>query len=286
MPAEFEHLFVDTNGVRLHVLLAGDPSGKPVLLLHGFPEFWIGWRHQIPALVDAGFRVIVPDQRGYNLSQHPFGVRPYRLDELGTDMLGLMDHLKIEKVDLAGHDWGAVVAWWIAINFPARIDRLAILNVPHPSVMLATLRKSLRQMLKSWYILFFQIPALPDWLMQRNNYSAAVSLLRTSGKASTFTPQDLEEYRRGWTNSGGLTGMINWYRALMRHQPPVAADIRVHVPTLVLWGKKDVALGSEMAGKSVSLCDNGRLLFFEDATHWVQHDAAAEVNRELISFFK
>jgi pimeloyl-ACP methyl ester carboxylesterase len=285
MPAQFEHLFVDTNGVRLHVVLSGVPSGKPVLLLHGFPEFWGGWRHQVPALVDAGFRVIVPDQRGYNLSQHPFGVRPYRLDELGKDMLGLMDHLKIEKVDLVGHDWGAAVAWWMAIHFPARIDHLAILNVPHPSVMLATLRKSLRQMLKSWYILFFQIPALPEWFMHRKNFSAAVHLLRSSGKASTFTPQDLEDYRRAWTNSDGLTGMINWYRALVRYQLPDAADIRVHVPTLVLWGKKDVALGSEMAEKSVRLCDNGRLLFFEDATHWVQHDAAAEVNCELISFF-
>ncbi len=121
--------------------------------------------------------------------------------------------------------------------------------------------------------------------MHRKNFSAAVHLLRSSGKASTFTPQDLEDYRRAWTNSDGLTGMINWYRALVRYQLPLAADIRVHVPTLVLWGKKDVALGSEMAEKSVRLCDNGRLLFFEDATHWVQHDAAAKVNRELISFF-
>jgi epoxide hydrolase 4 len=123
-------------------------------------------------------------------------------------------------------------------------------------------------------------------LMRLNNFSAAVNLLRTSGKTSTFTPQELEEYRRAWTNSGGLTGMINWYRAMVQQPPSTSSDIRVHVPTLVLWGKKDVALTSEMAEKSIRLCDNGRLLFYEDATHWVQHDAANEVNRELISFFK
>ncbi len=286
MPDHLEHLLVDTNGVRLHVVLAGVPSGKPVLLLHGFPEFWYGWRHQIPALADAGFRVIVPDQRGYNLSQCPVGTRPYRLDELGRDMLGLMDQMGIDKVDLAGHDWGAGVAWWIAINFPERVDRLVILNVPHPSVMVQTLRKSLGQMLKSWYILFFQIPALPDWLMRLNNFSAAVNLLRSSGKVSTFTPPELEEYRRAWKNSDGLTGMINWYRAIVLHPPSTPSDIRVHVPTLILWGKHDVALTVEMASESVRLCDNGRLLFFEEATHWVQHDAAVEVNRELIRFYK
>ena len=238
MPDQLEHMLVDTNGVRLHVVFAGAPSGKPVLLLHGFPEFWMGWRHQIPALAAAGFRVIVPDQRGYNLSQRPTGTRHYRLDVLGRDILGLMDQLGIEKINLVGHDWGAGVAWWIAFNFPGRIDRLAVLNVPHPFVMAETLRKSLRQMLKSWYILFFQIPVLPEWLMGLNNYSAAVNMLRASGKTSTFSPQELDEYRCAWTNSGGFTGMINWYRAIVQHSPSTSGDIRVHVPTLVIVGKK------------------------------------------------
>jgi epoxide hydrolase 4 len=280
-----EHHYIDTNGVRLHVVVMGDPAGKPIFLLHGFPEFWYGWHHQIPVLVEAGFRVIIPDQRGYNLSDCPHGTRSCQLDELGRDIIGLLEHWGYEKVNLAGHDWGAGVAWWIALNFPERINHLAILNVPHPSVMLETLRKSPRQMLRSWYILFFQIPALADWLMRLNHFSLAVRMLRSSGKLTTFKDEDLVEYRKAWANSGGLTGMINWYRALV-HQPlPMAADIRVHVPTLVLWGKLDVALSPEMAQKSINLCDNGQLEFFDDATHWVQHDSATVVSRELIDFF-
>jgi pimeloyl-ACP methyl ester carboxylesterase len=282
----YEHSIIETNGVRLHVVMAGDKAGKPVVLLHGFPEFWYGWRHQIQALVKAGFRVIIPDQRGYNLSECPKGVRFYQTDELEKDIIGLLDHLGLDRVDLVGHDWGAAVAWGIAIAFPERIKRLAILNVPHPSVMMSTLSRSPRQMLKSWYIVFFQIPVLADWLMRLNHFSGAVNLLRRSGKPTTFSDEDLAEYRKAWTNSGGLTGMINWYRALARRSSRSAADIRVHMPVLVLWGKQDVALSHEMAEKSMALCDDGKLLFFEDATHWVQHDAAEAVNRELLAFFE
>ena len=286
MVDQLEHHFVETNGVLLHVVTAGDPSGKPVLLLHGFPEFWYGWRHQIPALVEAGFRVIVPDQRGYNLSECPKGRHAYRMDELGRDVIGLLDHWGFDRVDLAGHDWGAAVAWWIANTYPERIKHLAILNVPHPSVMMDTIRKSARQMLKSWYIVFFQIPGLADRLMSLNHFTGAANLLRASGKSTTFSDDDLSEYRKAWTNSGGLTGMINWYRALFRQRPPPAADIRIHMPTLILWGKRDVALSHEMAERSTSLCDNVRLVFFDEATHWVQHDAAVDVNRELVAFFE
>jgi pimeloyl-ACP methyl ester carboxylesterase len=284
MASQLENSYVETNGVRLHVVMAGDSGGKPIILLHGFPEFWYGWHHQIPALVGAGFRVIIPDQRGYNLSDSPKGTRPYRLDELGGDIIGLVDQFGYIKVDLVGHDWGAGVAWWLAINFPDRIKHLGILNVPHPAVMEDSLRRSPHQMLKSWYILFFQIPGMPDWLMQLNNFSLAFALLRSSGKPSTFTEGDLMEYRKAWTNSKGLTGMINWYRALFRHRTTSPADIRVHVPTLVLWGKRDVALSQDMAQKSIHLCDNGRLEFFENATHWVQHDEATAVNQELVAF--
>ena len=281
-----EHLFLETNKVRLHVVQAGNPLGKPVFLLHGFPEFWYGWRHQIPALSNAGFRVIVPDQRGYNLSDHPPGVEAYRIDELGRDIVGLMDHFGYDQVDLTGHDWGAGVAWWISIHFPNRIKHLAILNVPHPRVLWETIRKSPRQMLKSWYIFFFQIPGLIDWLMRLNDFSGAVNLLRASGKPTTFSAEDFLEYRKAWTNSGGLTGMINWYRALFHRPIPVTMDDKVHCPTLVLWGKRDVALSPEMAENSIKMCDNGKLIFFNNASHWVQHDEAAAVNQELIKFIK
>lgn len=286
MNADFQHIFVDTNRIRLHVVTAGDPDGKPVILLHGFPEFWYGWRQQIPAMAKAGFRVIVPDQRGYNLSDKPKGILPYRMDELVGDVSGLIEHFGYRKVCLAGHDWGAGVAWNVAITSPAQIEKLAILNVPHPQVMLETLRKSPRQMLRSWYIGFFQIPGLADWLMSIDHFAGATRLLRTSGRKSTFSEEDYFEYRKAWSNSGGLTGMINWYRALLRYRPVSTISMRVHVPTLILWGRKDIALIEDMARKSVEFCDEGRLVYFDEASHWVQHDEPEAVNRELIEFFK
>ncbi len=286
MTGAFEHLFVNTNNILLHVVAAGHPAGRPVILLHGFPDFWVGWSKQLPALVEAGFRVIIPDQRGYNLSEHPHGTRSYRVEELGGDIIGLLDNFGFEKVDLVGHDWGAAVAWWLAENFPGRIKHLGILNVPHPSVMVDFIRRSPRQMIKSWYILFFQIPGLADWLMHLNNYSLAAKMLLSSGRPGTFTDEDLLEYRKAWTNSGGLTGMINWYRALIFFRPSGLKNIRISVPTLVLWGKRDVALSQEMAQELIVLCDNGRLKFFDAASHWVQRDAAFEVNRELVDFLK
>jgi pimeloyl-ACP methyl ester carboxylesterase len=281
----YEHAFIQTNGVRLHVIMAGDPQGKSVLLLHGFPEFWFGWRHQIPALVAAGFRVVVPDQRGYNLSDKPRGVHSYRTAILVQDVIGLLDQLKIVKVDLAGHDWGAAVAWGVAIGHPNRIARLAILNMPHPVVMLHTLRTSPAQLLKSWYIGFFQIPGLADWILRLNHCAATSRMLALSGNNNTFTTSDLVEYKKAWEQPGALTAMINWYRAIFWARPVYPANVRVHVPTLILWGKRDVALSSQMALRSLELCDDGRLVFYENATHWVQHDEAEEVDRQLISFF-
>jgi len=278
--------FVTANGVRLHVVTAGDPKGKPVVLLHGFPEFWYGWRHQVPALAEAGFRLLVPDQRGYNLSERPKAACAYRLEELVGDVLGLLDYYGCERVCLAGHDWGAAVAWSLAMNFPSRLERLAILNVPHPAVMAEFVRKSPRQMLKSWYIAFFQIPGLADRLLRLGNYAAASRLLTSSGKTGTFSPDDIAEYKQAWSNSGGLTGSIDWYRAVVRYPFPVPDDLRVRVPVLVLWGKRDIALSAGMAERSLELSADGRLVYYENATHWVQHDEAEAVNRELIAFFK
>jgi epoxide hydrolase 4 len=282
----YEHTFIETNGIRLHVVTAGDPSGKPVILLHGFPEFWYGWRHQIPALVQAGFHVIIPDQRGYALSDKPKGVRSYRTQKLGQDLIGLLAYFGVDKVGLVGHDWGAAVAWEVAIGFPERIDRLAVLNVPHPAVMLMTLRTSLHQILKSWYIGFFQIPAFPEWLLGVNHCALIARLLISSGKPGTFSPSDLIEYKKAWTQPGALTAMLNWYRAVVQFPATQRKNPRVNIPTLILWGQQDVALSAEMAQRSLAFCEDGRLVYFENATHWVQRDEADEVNRQLVGFLK
>jgi epoxide hydrolase 4 len=156
---------VPTNGIRLHAVTAGPSDGSPVILLHGFPEFWYSWRKQIHPLAEAGFRVIAPDQRGYNLSDKPEGIGNYQLDILVEDILGLMDSLGIEKAAVVGHDWGAIVAWALALQYPDRLDRLVILNVPHPGVSKSVIKSVPKQILKSWYIAFFQLPFVPEFLL-------------------------------------------------------------------------------------------------------------------------
>jgi pimeloyl-ACP methyl ester carboxylesterase len=281
---KLEETFITTNGIRLHTVMAGPQSGIPVILLHGFPDYWRGWLKQIPALVEAGCRVIVPDQRGYNLSDKPKGVKSYEVYTLVEDTIGLIDALGYEKVNLVGHDWGAAVAWVLANKYPERLHRLSIMNVPHPAVMRRFLMRDLEQIRRSWYVFFFQLPWLPEAGMRADNWRGAERALRGSGKVHTFTNEDIEKYKEAWSQPGAMTAMINWYRAVIRFQPAVPKDPRIKVPTLMMWGMKDFALSHRMARPSMDYVDKGNLIFFPEATHWVQRDAAEEVNHYLIDF--
>ena len=291
MTAQPQTTFISCNGIRLHLALAGPQDGPPVVLLHGFPEFWYGWRHQIEALAAAGFRVIAPDQRGYNLSEKPRGVHNYQVERLSADVIGLLDALGYEQAFLAGHDWGAAVAWETAIRYPERVRKLAILNVPHPDVMSRFLLSNAEQQRKSWYIYFFQLPLIPEAVLRANDWAPAVGMLTHSALPGSFTEADIEQYRRAWWRKGAMTSMLNWYRAVFRRalrgplDPDKIVPRRVHVPTMILWGKQDIALSHHMAQPSCDLCDQGLLVFFDHATHWVQHDEAEAVNKALISFF-
>jgi pimeloyl-ACP methyl ester carboxylesterase len=276
---------VATNGIHLHVVTAGPETGPLVLLLHGFPEFWYGWRHQIPALAAAGYHVWAPDQRGYNRSDKPRGIAAYGIETLAADILGLIEASGRERVYLVGHDWGAAVAWWVAGRSPERLHRLVILNVPHPAVMQRTLWRDRRQLRKSWYIFFFQLPHLPEWMLRRNHFTGLVRALKGSSRRGTFGDNDLVAYRQAWAQPGALTAMLNWYRAAARQQARLARLGRIRVPTLMIWGVRDIALSRTMAPPSIALCDEGRLVFLEEATHWVQHEEPETVNRLLLTFF-
>jgi len=281
---ELEHSYIETNGVRLHVVQAGPKSGTPVILLHGFPEFWYGWRRQIPALVNAGCRVIVPDQRGYNLSDKPQGVEKYSVSTLVEDVLGLIKALDYEKVNLVGHDWGAVVAWTLAITHPEKLNKLTIMNAPHPAVMRRFLRRDLDQMRRSWYVGFFQIPWLPEKMMSASDFREMMRGMKNSAKKNTFTSEDFEKYKEAWSQPDAIPSMLNWYRAIVQHPPQMPDDARVKVRTLMMWGMKDFALTHRMARPSMDYCDEGNLILFPESTHWVHLDAAAEVNHYLIDF--
>jgi len=276
--------YIETNGIRLHVITAGPEDGQPVILLHGFPEFWYGWRKQIHALAEAGYRVIVPDQRGYNLSDKPKGIKAYTLDKLSDDILGLMDALGYEKVNLVGHNWGGSVAWALAIWHPERLHKLGILNSPHPAVTSNFLRRcDPEQLRRSWYIFAFQIPWMPEVLLRANNWRRLELALRDSGNPHTFTGAEIAEYKLTWEQPGTMTAMLNWYRA-GRYIFGLLKETQVKAPTLLIWGMQDKALSHRMARPSMDYCDEGKLVFFEDATHWVQHDEAEAVNQILIEF--
>ncbi|MBK8031772.1 MAG: alpha/beta hydrolase [Chloroflexi bacterium] len=282
-----EHKMISTNGVNLHVVQAGDPNGELVILLHGFPEFWYGWRQQIDYLAAAGYWVWAPDQRGYNLSEKPRGIEKYKISTLAADVAGLIDAAGREQAYVVGHDWGAAVAWMTAIRHAERVKKLAILNVPHPKIMLETVRSSPAQMLKSWYIGFFQLPVLPELFSSAGEfYFSAQALLQTS-KPGTFSDADITEYIRAWKQPGALSSMINWYRAMGRRLDDGAFlnNARVTVPTIIIWGAQDRFLQREMAQESTTLCDDARVIYFEDATHWVQHEKPNEVNALLSEFF-
>lgn len=282
----YTHTYIATNGITLHVTQAGPEDGPLVILLHGFPEFWYGWRHQIDFLARQGYRVWVPDQRGYNLSDKPRGLDAYRIDELAADVIGLIDAAGRDKAVLVGHDWGAAVAWWTALHHPRRLQKLSILNVPHPTVMQNALRGNLHQLRKSWYFFYFQIPWLPEFGLRVSNFGAAIQALRDTSRPGTFTEEDLIRYREAWSQPGALTGMINWYRAILRRQPTPPPSPRITVPTLIIWGAQDKFLGRELAQPSLELCDEGRLVFLEEATHWVQHEEPERVNQLLMEFLK
>jgi pimeloyl-ACP methyl ester carboxylesterase len=283
---ELRHREMVRDGLRMHFVEAGPEDGLPVLLLHGFPEFWYGWRHQIPALSAAGFRVFALDQRGYNLSAKPPLVSEYNLDKLSEDVIALADSLGLQRFQLAGHDWGAAVAWWVALRYPARLSSLSILNVPHPAVISAHLRRDWRQLLRSWYIFFFQLPWLPELLLGFGDGAGLAALLRRSGKAGTFSENDIALYREAWRQPGALRGMLNWYRAIFRQANQPLPGARVEMPVLILWGEQDLALRVEMARESQAYCRESRLELFPDATHWVQHEEAETVNRNLLEFLK
>jgi len=272
------------GGVTLHAIEAGPEDGPLAILLHGFPEFWWGWRYQIGPLAEAGFRVLVPDQRGYHLSDKPEGRRAYDLDILAKDVVGLADSLGRRTFSVVGHDWGGLVAWWTASRHPDRIAKLAILNAPHPSVAGSYMRSHPSQMVRSLYVGFFQLPWLPETTLSANGHRSLKDALRHTSRPGTFSDEDMAQYERAWSSPGVLTAMLNWYRALPFR--PEIKDPTIRSPTLVIWGSKDRFLEKGLAEASLSLCEKGSIRWIENATHWVQHEEPDAVNAALVEFLR
>lgn len=281
---EVEHRFADLGRARLHYVEAGE--GPLVVLLHGFPEFWYSWRFQIPALANAGFRVVAPDMRGYNLSDKPEGVNSYRVEKLADDVECLISHLGHDRAAVVGHDWGGLVAWATAMRHPERVERLAILNVPHPS-RLPTALTSPRQLLRSWYIFALQTPGRPGRAVQDLVFRYALrSFRRDPVRPGTFSEADIRLYEEAMAQPGALTAATNYYRALFRGNPARTRRLlrKVEVPVLVIWGERDRYLGAELAEPNRLWVPNVRVERLRDASHWVQQDAPERVNELLLGF--
>jgi len=268
------------NGVRLHCVVEGE--GPLVVLLHGFPETSRAWRKQIPELAKR-FKIVAPDLRGYGRSEKPKGIAAYRTAVLADDIAGLIAAFGAERAHVVGHDWGGGVAWTLATVHPEVVDRLVVLNCPHPAVMQRALRSNWTQIRRSWYIFAFQLPWLPEWAFSRGGAKALKDALRRSAKRlDTFGEADLDEYARAFSAPGAATAAINYYRAAARSRVQRG---KIKAPTLLIWGVDDFALGIELTHGMDHLFENKpRIEYVPDTSHWVMEERPEVVNRLLLDF--
>lgn len=283
---ELESTRMAGSGVLIHVMFAGPKDGPPVVLLHGYPEFWWAWNRQIKHLAEAGFRVIVPDQRGYNSSEKPRGVESYRGDLLIADVIALIVRLRYEDVYLAGHDWGGAIAWRIAIEHPERVRKLVIFNAPHPLAWRDLERRGEQEDAINWFRLLFQLPVIPELATRAGNFRLVVNSLRETSRPGTFPDHVMDYYRYAWARNWSMHSMINWYRAAFRYPVEVAEDSVVQVPTRVVWGMQDRYFDPRMARLSLERCRTASLLEVPNAGHWLLHEEPELTSQQMIEFFQ
>jgi pimeloyl-ACP methyl ester carboxylesterase len=288
------HEWIKTNGIELHCAIKG--QGPLVILLHGFLECWYSWRHQIKSFSNQ-FRVVAPDMRGYNESAKPSGIHSYELSNLIQDIAGLVHALGEEDAIIVGHDIGGYVSWGLAMEQPKIVKRLVVLNCPHPAIVRIHQKQwNLRQYLRSWYTLFFQLPWIPEVLLGANNAKAIPRIIRNSAiQKEKFTKEDFDYFCRAATQPNALHSSINYYRAIGRsllkpqwlNKNGLNDWPKIQAPTLLLWGQKDSFLGNELTEGMEELFTNSfKLQLIPDCGHWVQQEKADLVNQYLKEFLQ
>ena len=279
----WQHEYITTNGVKLHYVTQG--NGALMLMLHGFPEFWYSWRHQISEFAP-NYQVVAPDLRGYNDSDKPKAQSAYVMDEFIKDIEGVITGLGYDKCVLVGHDWGGAIAWHFAYSRPEMVEKLIILNIPHPAKMAEGLRTP-QQLLRSWYMFFFQLPEIPEALIQASDYQ----LIDTAFTAelvnkNALTKADIEAYKNAASKRGALTAMLNYYRNIT-HQRMLSSDWSIlEVPTLMIWGEEDVALGKELTYNTQAYVRNLQIKYIANAGHLVQQEQPQLVNQYMREFLE
>ncbi|AQQ51690.1 alpha/beta fold hydrolase [Planococcus lenghuensis] len=281
-----EFQYIETNGITLHAAVAGPEEGPLAILLHGFPEFWYAWHHQLAPLAEEGYRVVVPDQRGYNLSDKPVDIEQYVIDELRDDIIGLIRHFGRQKAFIIGHDWGGAVGWHLAASRPEHVEKLIVTNMPHPRAMPQVMKKHPTQILRSSYIAFFQLSGIPEKLFETGDFSGLKEGLTRTSLPDTFTDADLERYKTAWSRPGSLSGMLAWYRALRHGSFNQVPKTAVTVPVRLIWGMGDQFLSDALAKESLKFCEDGKGVFIGEATHWVNREQPELVNQMMLRFLK
>jgi pimeloyl-ACP methyl ester carboxylesterase len=282
-----EARFIAINGLHLHTIVAGPADGPLVVLLHGFPECWYTWRKQIKPLVDAGYRVVVPDQRGYHLSDKPRGIHHYRLEALSADVVELIRSFGRDKAIVVGHDWGGVVAWNLAMHHAEVVEKLIVMNAPHPAAYLREIRSNPAQQRKSWYVGFFQLPRVPEELIGYDPVESARLFFRRSAiNQEAFSSFDIHVMATAMAQPDALTSMLNWYRALVRDRSALEQPDPIDRPTLLIWAEDDVALGRSLTYGLEPWIGNLKVHYLPHCGHWVQNEAPEEVNEQLLAFLK
>jgi epoxide hydrolase 4 len=282
MQPSWTHDFITTNGIRLHYVTQG--SGPLMLFLHGFPEFWYSWRHQIPEFAK-DHKVVAIDLRGYNDSDKPPDSTAYSMPEFINDVQGVITGLGYDTCVLVGHDWGGAIAWSFAYAHPEMVDRLIILNLPHPAKFAEGLHTP-QQLLRSWYIFFFQLPFLPELLIQLNDYQALEQAFRGMAKnKNAFTDADIEAYKNALAKPGVLTAAVNYYRNVLQLGSSLQRSWDVlSVPTLMIWGEDDIPLGKELSYGTEQYVRDFQIKYISNCSHWVQQEQPQLVNQYMREF--
>lgn len=285
LDSEWRSAFIKTNGINLHYISKG--RGELMLFLHGFPEFWYSWRHQIEEF-GGDYHTVALDLRGYNRSDKPPLTKDYAISQLLLDIKGAIEALGYDRCILVGHDWGGAIAWNFAYRYPELVEKLIILNLPHPVLFWRGLMTP-QQLRKSWYIFFFQLPYLPELIIKSNNYELiGKAFSEMAIDKSAFRPEDIQAYKDAAREPGALTAMLNYYRNIFNSGVLNAPETqkKLTIPTLMIWGENDTALGKELTYGTERYVEDITIKYIPNCSHWVQQEQPQLVNKYIREFLQ
>ena len=288
---EFDSIYVNSDDIQLHVVYSGDNENKMMIFLHGFPECWYSWRYQLKYF-SRNYLTVAPDLRGYNLSSKPESKDKYKIRYLLNDVKALINHFNKSSAVIIGHDWGGLIAWWMAMKYPQLVDKLIILNAPHPGVWLNNVKFMPKQLRKSWYIFFFQVEDTPEEYFRYNDFTnLKLTMQLTTYKKEVFDKEEMNKFVECWKKDNSLKYMINYYRANLKPTDFMSFSKKFSFPlircqTLIIWGVHDFALEKDLLIGTEKYVKKLDIVYIDDAGHWIQQEVPDKVNKEIKRFIE